>query len=616
MAAYHHIDTSQEPPIVSIDGENNLPELFWQRVIADPHRVVIREKDLGIWNEYTWHDYGYFAQHLGLGLISLGLKRGDVCSVAAEVCKEWLFADLGIVCAGGITNGVYPTDSANQVEYLVNDSGTRFYFAEDEEQLDKILEVRERTPTLQKIIIFDMEGLRHFKDDQCISFDELLRLGEAYDEAHPAAWIKAIEAAKPEDLLTLTYTSGTTGPPKGAMISNRNAFFNMITLQRIYDIRPEDEQLGFLPLAHVAGRIFYTYATIEANSVINLIEDPETIFEDQQEIAPSIHFAVPRVWEKQFSQVTIKLQEGTALGRLAYQLAISLGSRVAGYRKAGLTPPLHLRLPFFLADKLVLGNIRRLLGIDGARWLSTAAAPIAPELIDWYWSLGKPMYEVYGQTECAGLVTANMPQQLKIGSVGQAVPDAEVRLSDEGEILLKSPGVIRGYWNKAEKTANTFRQGWLHTGDLGRIDDEGFVFVVDRLKDIIITAGGKNITPSEIENQLKFSPFISDAVVVGDRRPYLTCLVMIDQENVTNYAQDKQVPFTNYTSLCHAPAIQDLIGDEIEAVNKKFARVEGIKKFRLIDQLLDPEDEELTPTMKLKRKVVNEKYADLISEMY
>ena len=616
MIAEHRVDTRQEPPFVAIDGHTDLPSLFRHRVTTLADRVVIREKDFGIWNEYTWNDYGRYAKQLGLGLISLGMNRGDVCSVAAEVCKEWLFTDLGIVCAGGITNGVYPTDAVNQVEYLVRDSGTRFYFAEDEEQLDKILEIRDRTPTLQKIIIFDMEGLRHFKDDMCISFEELLQLGRDYETENPDAWQSVSGGASAEDLLTLTYTSGTTGAPKGAMISHRNMLYMMITLQRIYGIKPTDEQIGFLPLAHVAGRMFYTFATLEAASVINLVEDVETVVQDQQEIAPTIHFAVPRVWEKQYSTVSIKLKEGTALGRWAYRVAIRLGEAVATRRKANEPVPLHLRVAFFFAEQLVLKNVRRLLGINEARWLSTAAAPIAPELIDWYWSLGKPMYEVYGQTECTGLITANLPGDMKIGSVGRAAPDAEVRLSDQGEILLKSPGIIRGYWNKPEKTAETFRAGWLYTGDVGRIDERGFVYVVDRLKDIIITAGGKNITPSEIENQLKFSPFIADAVVVGDKRPYLTCLVMIDQENVTKFAQDKDVPFTNYTSLCHTDAVKDLIRAEIETVNQKFARAETIKEFRLIDQLLDPEDEELTPTMKLKRKVVNEKYAGMINEMY
>jgi long-chain acyl-CoA synthetase len=338
--------------------------------------------------------------------------------------------------------------------------------------------------------------------------------------------------------------------------------------------------------------------------------------QDQQEIAPTVHFAVPRVWEKQYSMIAIRLKEGTRLGRFAYDLAIRIGTRAAGRRKAGRPVPLALRIANAVLDFAVLKNIRILLGIDRCRWLSTAAAPIAPDLIDWYWALGRPMYEVYGQTECTGIATANTPAAHRIGSIGKPTPGTEVVLSAESEILIRGPGVIQGYWNKPDRTAETFRDGWLHTGDVGRVDAEGFIYIVDRMKDIIITAGGKNITPSEIENQLKFSPYISDAVVIGDRRAYLTCLVMIDQENVTKFAQDHDVPFTNYTSLCHAREVIDLIGGEVERVNAKFARVETIKKFALIDQLLDAEDEELTPTMKLKRKVVNIKYAALIDSLY
>ena len=600
-----------------IDGCATVPALFRKRV-ADlgAEKVALREKDFGIWNEYSWADWGERARLVGNGLKALGLARGDVCSVAAEVVKEWLFADLGIICMGGVTNGVYPTDSSTQVEYLINDSGTRFYFAEDEEQLDKVLAVRERTPTLEKIIIFDMEGLRNLDDPMCMSFDALVDLGSAFAVENPALWDEEIDAARPGDLMILTYTSGTTGPPKGAMISEANMMFMMGTLQGCYGVRPNDEQLGFLPLAHVAGRMFYTFVVIEAGSVVNLVENPETLVRDIQEVSPTIHFAVPRVWEKQFSTVQIKLKEGTAAGRWAYERAIALGERRAAHLKDGSSVPVGLRAAFFLADKLVLRNVRRLLGIDACRWLGTAAAPIAPELIDWYWALGKPMYECYGQTECTGIATANVAGEFRIGSVGKATAGAEVALADEGEIVIRSPGVIQGYWNKPEKTADTIRQGWLHTGDVGRIDDDGYVYIIDRMKDIIITAGGKNITPSEIENQLKFSPYITDAVVVGDRRPYLTCLVMIDHDNVTKFAQDNDVPFTNYTSLCHAQEVVDLVGREVETVNAKFARVETIKRFRLIDQLLDPEDDELTPTQKLKRKVVNEKYAVMIDGMY
>ena len=600
-----------------IDGCVTIPTLFRQRVRElGARKVAVREKDFGIWNEYSWADWGKRARAVSHGLMALGLRRGDVCSVAAEVVKEWLFADLGVICAGGVTNGVYPTDSPAQVEYLINDSRTRFYFAEDEEQLDKVLTARARAPTLEKIIVFDMEGLRDLDDPMCMSFDALLELGAEHAAANPTAWDDAVERARPDDLMILTYTSGTTGPPKGAMISQANMMFMMVTLQRCYGLLPTDEQLGFLPLAHVAGRMFYTFMVIEAGSVVNLVENPETLLQDIQEVAPSVHFAVPRVWEKQFSTVRIKLQEGTALGRFAYRVAIRLGARRAGYLKSGRPVPAPLAAAFFLVDRVALKNVRRLLGIDACRWLATAAAPVAPELIDWYWALGKPMYECYGQTECTGIATANVAGDFRIGSVGKAVPGVEVALADANEIVIRSPGVIQGYWNQAEKTADTIRQGWLRTGDVGRVDDDGYVYVVDRIKDIIITAGGKNITPSEMENQLKFSPYVMDAVVVGDRRPYLSCLVMIDQENVTKFAQDNDVPFTNYTSLCHAPAVVDLVGKEIEKVNAGFARVETIKKFRLIDQLLDPEDDELTPTQKLKRKVVNEKYAHLIDDMY
>ena len=599
-----------------IEGCNTVPQLFLKRAAEIPDTVALREKDFGIWNEYTWSDYETAARHAGLGLKALGLIRGDVCSIASEVNKEWMFADLGVICIGGVTNGVYPTDSPSQVEYLINDSDTRFYFAEDEEQLDKVLEVRDRTPTLEKVIVFDMEGLRHLDDPMCLSFDALLALGREFEAENPDAWAAETAKAKPSDLMVLTYTSGTTGPPKGAMILQSNMMFMMQNLQRCYGIEPGDEQVGFLPLAHVAGRMFYTFTTLESRSIVNLVENLETVNQDQQEVSPTIHFAVPRVWEKGFSTVQIKLKESTWFGRWAYDVAINIGVKRADALKAGEKVGLLTQIAFFFADKAVLKNIRRLLGIDECRWLSTAAAPIAPDLIDWYWALGKPMYEVYGQTECTGIATANDANGFRIGSIGKATEGCEVVLSDENEILIKSPGVIAGYWNKPEKTAETIRQGWLHTGDVGRVDDDGFLYIIDRMKDIIITAGGKNITPSEIENQLKFSPYVTDAVVVGDKRPYLTCLVMIDDENVTKFAQDNDVPFTNYTSLCHAKEVEDLIWAEIESVNSKFARVETIKKFRLIDQLLDPEDDELTPTQKLKRKVVNEKYADLIESMY
>ena len=601
---------------ITIDGCDTLARLFRKRVREHGDEVALREKDLGIWNEYSWRQYGEQARNAGLGLKALGLEAGDVCAIASEINKEWLFADMGIICVGGVVNGVYATDAAGQVEYLVNDSATRYYFAEDEEQLDKILQVRERTPSLEKIIIFDMEGLRDLDDEQCLSFAALQKLGQQYEQDHRQAWDRGIDAIGAEDLMVLTYTSGTTGRPKGSMINHRNSLYEAKVVVEGLDVRADDEILAFLPLAHIAGRVFYLFCMLAVRCRVNLVESLETVVRDQQEVAPTCHFAVPRVWEKQYAMVAIKLKEATAVGRWAYEQALALGRRAAVYRLRDAPVPIGLRLLNGLASRLVLRNVRQLLGIDRARWLATAAAPIAPDLIEWYWALGRPMYEVYGQTESTAIVTINRPGATRIGSVGRAVAGTRIKLSEENEILLKGPGVIPGYWNQPEKTAETIRDGWLYTGDIGRIDEDGYVYVLDRLKDIIITAGGKNITPSEIENQLKFSPYISDAVVVGDRRPYLCCLVMIDHDNVTHFAQEHSVPFSNYSSLCHARQVQDLIWEQIEAVNRRFARVETIKKFRLIDQLLDPEDEELTPTMKLKRKVVNVKYSDLIESMY
>ena len=602
--------------VLTLDGCATVPILFRKRVNDLGANIAMREKSYGIWEAVTWQDYGEKARQIGLGLVSLGLEPGDVVSVLSENNKEWLFTDLGTICAGGVTNGIYTTDSAKQLEYLCNDSQTKFLFVENEEQLDKFLEVRKRLKSVKKVVIFDLEGLRDFDDPDVIDIGTLYRLGQAYGDEHPGVWDQRIEQAKPDDLMVLIYTSGTTGPPKGAMISHRNALFqmqNFIASTPIYD---DDEQLSFLPLCHIAERTFSTFLPLASKATVNFAESPDTVPENIREVSPTVFLAVPRIWEKFYSAVTLQLQEATSIGRYAYARAIAVGRRYAAYKMDGQRPPFGTRAAFWLADHLVLKNVKKMIGLDRIRWMLTGAAPISPDLIQWYMALGLDMFEVYGQTENCGAATFNNFERMKIGTVGLPYAGTEVKISPEGEILLKGPHVFMGYLNKPEKTAEALRDGWLHTGDVGLIDNEGFLQITDRLKDIIITAGGKNITPSEIENQLKFSPYISDAVVIGDQRKYLTCLVMIDHDTVVKYAQDNDVPFSNYASLCHAESVQNLISGEIEKVNKLFARVETIKKFRLIDQLLTAEDDELTPTMKLKRKFVNEKYGDLIESMY
>jgi long-chain acyl-CoA synthetase len=518
--------------------------------------------------------------------------------------------------AAAVPNGIYTTDSAKQIEYIINDSGSRFLFVENEEQLDKALAIRARCPELVKIFVFDLEGLHGFRDDQVMTFEALLELGAAYEREHPEAYDRLVDIPRPEDLAILVYTSGTTGPPKGAMLSHRNILFQLQQADFITALREGDQQLSFLPLCHVAERTFTVFNPLYTGSTVNFAESLDTVPENLRETAPALFFAVPRIWEKFYSGVALRMRDATWLGRVAYQAAIGIGLRVADCRIQGRQPSLVLRAAFRVADFLVLDNVKRSLGLHRARGAATGAAPIAPELIRWYLALGINMLEVYGQTENTGLATAMPPNRIKLGTVGVARPDTEVRLSPEGEILLKGAHVFMGYYGKPEKTAETIVDGWLHTGDVGTMDADGFVRITDRMKDIIITAGGKNITPSEIENQLKFSPYISDAVVIGDRRKFLSCLVMIDHETVAQFAQERNVPFSNFASLCRAPQVQELIWGEIERVNRDLARVETVKAFRLIEQPLTAEDEELTPTMKLKRALVNVKYKDLIDTMY
>ena len=595
---------------------DTVPKMFWDGVARRGAQVALRQKDFGIWKPLDWRALGDIVREVGMGLVALGYEPGEVASVLSNTNREWIYADLGALSAGGVVNGIYPTDAASQVAYLCADSSTVYLFVEDEEQLDKVLEVRARLPGLRKIIVFDMEGLRELDDPQVLSFDALCALGRDHHAKHPQRLAERVQSRKPEDLAILVYTSGTTGRPKGAMISHRNIILSCHAYNAFVPQDSRDERMAFLPLCHIAERIGGEYFPLLTGSVINFVENPDTVPDNVREIQPTTFTAVPRVWEKFYSAVMIRIRESTRAQQAAYAWAIGVGMRQARLREEWKEVPVFLKLQFAVARFLVLDNVRRMIGVHRARFLVTGAAPISPDLVRWYMALGLDMLEVWGMTESCGAVTSNPLGRVRPGSIGPATVHAEVKVSEEGELLVRGDCVFMGYLNLPEKTADTIRDGWLHTGDVGRVDDAGYFYITDRMKDIIITAGGKNITPSEFENQLKFSPYITDAVVIGDKRAYLSCLVMVDHENLEQWAQERSVPFSDYKSLTRRPEVIGLIGDEIEKVNRRFARVEQIKQFRLIENKLTPEDEELTPTMKLKRKLVGEKYRDLIESMY
>ncbi|MDM0038611.1 long-chain fatty acid--CoA ligase [Variovorax sp. J22G21] len=617
MQGLWDLSTIQPGKDVVVPGDT-LPAMFWNAVAMRGDATWMRQKKLGIWRAWSWKQTAEAVREIAGGLMALGFGPGQSASILSNTVIEWVLCDLAVLSCGGVSNGIYPTDAASQVQYLCEDSRTTVLFVEDDEQLDKALEVRAGLPLLRKVIVADMEGLRDLHDPGVMSLDALRTLGREYLQAHPDAVERGVASCRPEDLAILVYTSGTTGKPKGAMHSHAGLVYTTRGYNTLVAQDERDERMCFLPLCHIAERMGGEYFAMYTGAILNFVENPETVPENVREIAPTVFTAVPRVWEKFYSGVMIALKEASPLQQAAYKWSIGVGEAIAAKVMAGEAVGGGLKLKFRLARLLALDNARKLIGIHRARFLVTGAAPISPELVKWYLALGVPMLEVWGMTESCGASTAVPIQRIKPGSIGPATAYNEVRIdAATGEILVRGPNVFMGYLNLPEKTAETIdAEGWLHTGDVGVMDADGYFRITDRMKDIIITAGGKNVTPSELENELKFSPYVTDAVVIGDARPYLTVIIMIDQENVEKYAQDHDVPFSNYQSLTRAQEVLDLIQGELDRVNTKFARVEQIKKFFLLETQLSAEDEELTPTMKLKRKLVQTKYAERIEAMY
>lgn len=594
----------------------NFTDLFLARAAASSDKVALYEKRFGLWDPLTWGGYAERAALVGHALMSLELGKGDVVSVLAQNRVDWATVDMGVIGIGGVCSGIYPTDSPQQVEYLLRDSRTRVIFVEDEEQLDKVLVARDRCPDLIMTVVFDMKGLSGLSDPMVISFDAFMDLGRSHAARNAGAWRRAAAQQSRTDPAIIVYTSGTTGPAKGAVVTHGSLLFICYSARQCLQRDVGDTLLSFLPLCHMAERIVGSYLQIMCGNVIYFAESMETVPENLREVQPHFVVAVPRIWEKLYSQVSVAIKESVPLQRALYAIPLSCGERLTRAAETGKKGALLDRLIFAFGERFILRNLKRMLGLSRAHSLLTGAAPISPDLIRWYRSLGLRMQEAYGQTESTCFLTITPIDAARIGTVGRAIPGCEIKLSAQSEILARGPNVFREYLNKPDKTAEAIGDGWLHTGDVGRLDEDGTLTIVDRLKDIIITAGGKNITPSEIENQLKFSPYVSDAIIVGDRKPFLTCLVMLDHENVAKIAQERAIPFSNFASLTRAPEVIALIKGEVERVNAQFARVEQIKQFRIIDRVLTPEDEEITPTMKLKRKFVHEKFAALIEEMY
>jgi long-chain acyl-CoA synthetase len=449
-----------------------------------------------------------------------------------------------------------------------------------------------------------------------MSLEGLQNLGREVERRDPGHFERQIREHQPEDLSVLIYTSGTTGPPKGAMLTHRNVLWTAETCAQAFGVKDTDEVLSYLPLCHIAERMFSLFIAVAHGYTVNFVEHPETIPENMREVSPTVLFGVPRIFEKFYSTILITMSEATPFKKVCYYLATRIGTRVSQMTLDHRSIPPWWRLLSVLAHVCVRGKLRERLGLEKIRVAISAAAPISPDVIRYFRSTGMDMRELYGQTEGSGPTTMHQGDDIKLGTVGKPFPGMEVKIADDGEIMVKGPNVFKGYFKDPKATAETLKDGWLHSGDVGVVDEEGNLKITDRKKDLIITAAGKNIAPQNIENQLKFSPYINDAVVIGDGRKYLTALIMIDEENVIKYAQDHRIPFTTFANLSRNAEVKKLIQAEVNAVNNTLARVETIKRFTIFDKRLDPEDGEVTPTMKVKRRFINEAYEHVIEAMY
>jgi long-chain acyl-CoA synthetase len=551
----------------------------------------------------------------------------DVTSIHSEDRPEWVIFDFASVAINAICTGLYPTNPIAETQYLINDAGSKVHFAEDQEQVDKILDAGpDAYPTVEKIVFVEPRGVRTIEDERLLFWDDFMEIGRKHRETHEGQVEELMLDAQPDDVMTLIYTSGTTGPPKGAMLTHRNvevAVEHVLNDPRRFsngnNENTSDEKLTYLPLCHVAERLFSSWSLAYNGPVLNFAESIDTVQVNLREVQPTIFFAVPRIWERIHAGVLIRLQDATRLKRLVSKFGLKLGNYIGKQRVAnGGDFTFGARLAYWIGNPLFFRSLKERVGLRRCRYASSGAAPIAPEVLEFFMGLGVPVYELYGMTENTALATTNLDGRVKLGTVGEPYEGTGFRIDEEtGEIQTKHGAVFAGYWNKPDATKETFTEdGWLKTGDVGEWVDGTHVKIVDRIKHIIITSGGKNISPSELENHLKTSPFIKEAMVIGDRRKFITALIAIEYDTVGNWALRRQIPYTTYRDLAEKPEVIELIQGVVNEVNSKFASVEQIKKFRMIPKELDHEDGELTATMKLKRGAMEDMFGDLVESMY
>jgi long-chain acyl-CoA synthetase len=597
--------------------QGTIPQLFVAKARQyGSGKVALREKAYGIWQEKTWQQYDEHVCALCLGLVQLGLKRGDKVAVICGNRPEWLYLELAAQSAGAVPVGIFVDSLPHQVKFIIDHAEARFVVVEDQEQVDKVLEIRHGLPDLERIIVDDTRGLEDYRDPLLISLSEVETLGRDLREREPHLYDELLAKGEPSDVALLAYTSGTTGVPKAAMISHRNLLSMAAGVMHVDPIGDSDDLVSLLPFAWVGEQIMSVAIALSAGATVNFPEKPETLREDVREIGPQLILAPPRLWEAMCSEYQVKITAAGYLKRVAARTALAIGHRVAARQLSGR--PLGLGGQFLaaLAYALTFRSLKDKLGLSRLRYAYTGGAPLGPEIFTFFRAIGLNLKQVYGQTETSGICVLHPDNEVRLETMGKPTPGTAIRLSDIGEILIRGECVFLGYYKNPEATAKALEDGWLHTGDAGLLDEHGHLVMIDRLTDVLQLEDGSRFSPTLIENKLKFSPYIREAVVIGEGRPYIVALIQIDMGNVATWAELNRLPYTTFKDLASKPEISQLIAPEMARVNHNLPKVGQIRRFALFDKELHADDEELTRTQKVRRATVGVKYAEMIEALY
>jgi long-chain acyl-CoA synthetase len=596
--------------------EDTLPKLLLRNATKFGNKVALREKEFGVWQPVTWVEYLGHVRRFALGMAALGFSRGDKVAIIGDNRPEWIYAELAAQALGGIGVGVYQDSLPGEIAYVIDHCDARLVVVEDQEQVDKILEIKSRIPKVEKVIYYEPKGMKNYRDPLLMSFTAVEELGERFGHQNPGYFDRAVGAGRGSDVAIIAYTSGTTGLPKGAMLSHENLLRMAQNLLKIDPLEPGDEFLSFLPLAWVGEQMMSISSALWSGMTVNFPEEPETVQANLKEIGPRVMFSPPRIWEDMVSKVQVRLDEASWFKRTVSRGFLKVGYRMADCHFQKKKPGVGLRLLYFLGDLVVFSAIKDHLGLVKLKRAYTGGAALGPDVFRFFHALGVNLKQIYGQTEIAGISVIHRDGDIKFNTVGRPIPETEIRISEEGEILSASPSVFLGYYKNEAATAEALRDGWLHSGDAGYLDEDGHLVVIDRLKDVMRLTDGTVFSPQFLENKVKFSPFIKEAVALGRDRPYVVALINIEMGNVGMWAERHQIPYTTYLDLAQKPQVLELLAREIKKANEDVPEAVRIKKFVVLHKELDADDEELTRTRKVRRGFIAQKYSVLVEGLY